>query len=213
MMRTPFAEIQVLADKFQRPAYLVRVTDSASGREFCEEECFTTDKQEADSWAKQWKGEYSKEDGYNLTRRTFQPAAKPETEEQPSVQPRTPIDWAFHQRAALIGRIRLHAAALRSKPRNAQTVDAYRLLRARGMTAIKAYAMLKAIRPASVALAVWNSPDVTRETARRVAVEAAAYELADYLKFSREEIEDPRKAFRSMYGINRMAPAFVAACR
>jgi hypothetical protein len=84
MLRTANKDIQAMADKYQRPAYLVRVTDCASGREFCEEECVTTDKREADAWAKQWRGEYDKESGYTLTRRTFQPVAQPVAEEKPA---------------------------------------------------------------------------------------------------------------------------------
>lgn len=68
------SELQASANKYGKPVFHVIVIDSYTGmRGDCEEQCATTDKREADSWAKQWKSEYDKDSGYKIKRATYEP--------------------------------------------------------------------------------------------------------------------------------------------
>lgn len=67
-------ELQASANKYGKPVFHVIVIDSYTGmRGDCEEQCATTDKREADAWAKQWKSEYDKDSGYKIKRATYEP--------------------------------------------------------------------------------------------------------------------------------------------
>lgn len=64
---TPLAQVRAMAKEWDKPVYLVRVSSPYNVRGLCDEECVTTVKAEADHWAKQWKQEYPRADGYSHT--------------------------------------------------------------------------------------------------------------------------------------------------
>jgi hypothetical protein len=67
-------QAQAMANQYQKPVYHVFVVDTHVGmRGQCEEQCITTDKAEADSWAKQWRADYDPECGFKVKRTTYQP--------------------------------------------------------------------------------------------------------------------------------------------
>jgi hypothetical protein len=74
-------DAQAMANQHQMTVHHVYVVDTHVGmRGDCEEQCISTDKGEADSWAKQWRAEYDAEGGFKVKRATYQPqAAVPET--------------------------------------------------------------------------------------------------------------------------------------
>lgn len=119
------------------------------------------------------------------------------------------------RRTTMIDRNRAIAARLRARrdARPAVKLAAYMALRARGSTARDAFA-LAWFAPNST-LRDWgvDHSTVARDAARTMAVRNAAYRLAFYLREARDEIANPRKAFRSMYGIERITPEYRAANR
>ncbi|AAQ63382.1 hypothetical protein Nazgul06 [Burkholderia phage BcepNazgul] len=109
---------------------------------------------------------------------------------------------------------RARAALLRARHATHDTMRmaAYQILRGGGSTARDAIELARACDPRGIAK--WAEATTGAvDAARAVAIQAAVDELAMYLREDRAQITNPRKAFRALYGINRVTPAFYAAVR
>jgi hypothetical protein len=71
-------QLRDVADRYNRIVYQVVVVDMyANVRGYYLEACVTTNKGEADSWAKQWASEYNHDEGYAVQRAKYSPTCAP----------------------------------------------------------------------------------------------------------------------------------------